>query len=76
MDAVHRTDDAGKTILDGLQGINSYLAMINSRLETLLLSDLPDYLTADLIKIYQAEEEASQIVRSLNIYCHKKLYSL
>ena len=59
------------TIIEGLQGINTYLAMINGRLETLLLSDLPDYIKADLVKIYQAEEEASQIVRSLNIFCHK-----
>ena len=65
------TDETMKPILDGLQGINRYLAMINNRLEMLLLSDLPDYVMTDLVKVYQAEEEASQIVRSLNIYCHK-----
>jgi len=65
------TDETVKPIIDGIQGINRYLAMINSRLEMLLLSDLPDYVMADLVKVYQAEEEASQIVRSLNIYCHK-----
>ena len=64
---------SGKTVLDGLQGIDTFLAMINSRLETLLLSDLPDYLMDDLIKVYQAEQEASQIVRSLRIYCHKAM---
>lgn len=73
MKAIKNNEEAGTTILDGLRGINTYLAMINSRLETLLLSDLPDYITADLVKVYQAEEEASQIVRSLNIYCHKHL---
>ena len=67
----HATEDSLKTLLNGLAGINQYLAVINSRLETLLLSDLPDYVISDLIKAYQAEEEASQIVRSLNIYCHK-----
>ncbi|WP_319524583.1 hypothetical protein [uncultured Desulfosarcina sp.] len=65
------TDETVKPIIDGLQGINRYLAMINNRIEMLLLSDLPDYVMTDLIKLYQAEEEASQIVRSLNIYCHK-----
>ena len=45
--------------------------MINGRLEILLLSDLPEYVTADLVKAYQAEQEASQIVRNLNIFCHK-----
>jgi len=73
MSTVNHDLDAGRTVLDGLRGINTYLAMINSRLETLLLSDLPDYITADLVKVYQAEEEASQIVRSLNIFCHKHL---
>lgn len=71
MSAQNTTDEAVQPILDGLQGINRYLAMINNRLEMLLLSDLPDYVMADLVKAYQAEEEASQIVRSLNIYCHK-----
>ena len=63
----------GNTILDGLQGVNAHLAMINSRLEMLLLSDLPEYIMADLVKVYQAEQEASQIVHSLNIYCHKHM---
>jgi hypothetical protein len=63
----------GNTILDGLQGVNAHLAMINSRLETLLLSDLPEYVMADLVRVYQAEQEASQIVHSLNIYCHKNM---
>lgn len=66
-------DVNGKTIIEGLQGINAHLAMISSRLEMLLLSDLPEYLMADLVNVYQAEQEASQIVRSLNIYCHKNI---
>ena len=66
-------DVKGKTIIEGLQGINAYLAMISSRLEMLLLSDLPEYIMADLVNVYQAEEEASQIVRSLKIYCHKNI---
>ena len=71
---VHQaTDDPLDTLLNGLGGINQYLAVINSRLETLLLSDLPDYVMSDLVKVYQAEAEASQIVRSLKIYCHKTL---
>jgi len=69
--AQNATDETVKPIIDGLQGINRYLAMMNSRLEMLLLSDLPDYVMVDLVKVYQAEEEASQILRSLNIYCHK-----
>lgn len=28
---------------------------------------------ADLVKAYQAEQEASQVVRGLNIFCHKTL---
>lgn len=63
--------EAVKPIMDGLQGVNRYLSMISNRLEMLLLSDLPDYIMEDLVKVYQAEAEASQIVRSLNIYCHK-----
>ena len=65
--------DNGSTIINGLQGVNAHLALINSRLEMLLLSDLPEYVMADLVKVYQAEQEASQIVRSLNIYCHKNM---
>lgn len=67
-------DDTGKTILDALQGINRHLAMINGRLEMLLLSDLPEYVLSDLIKAYQAEQEASQIVHGLNLFCHKSFY--
>jgi hypothetical protein len=71
VNAAKNDENHGTKILDGLRGINAYLAMINNRLETLMLSDLPDYITADLVKVYQAEEEASHIVRSLNIYCLK-----
>jgi len=71
MSATYSTNETVETILNGLRGIDRYLAMINNRLEMLLLSDLPEYIMADLVKVYQAEEEASQIVRSLNIYCHK-----
>lgn len=63
--------DTGETIQGALQSLNKYLAMINGRLEILLLSDLPEYVMTDLVKAYQAEKEASQIVRSLNIFCHK-----
>jgi DNA integrity scanning protein DisA with diadenylate cyclase activity len=65
------TDVTGETIQEALQALNKYLAMINGRLEILLLLDLPEYVTADLVKAYQAEQEASQIVRGLNIFCHK-----
>ena len=61
------------TILAGIQGINKYLAMINSGLEVLLLSDLPEYMMSDLIRLYQAEQEASQIVHKLNLFCHRSL---
>ncbi len=71
MPAPKSSEDPLNTILNGLQGINQYLALINTRLEPLLLSDLPDYVMADLVKVYQAEAEASQIVRSLKIYCHR-----
>ena len=60
-----------KTILEGIQGINKYLAVINGGLEILLLSDLPDYAKSDLAMLYQAEKEASQIVRNLSIFYHK-----
>ena len=73
MPRINTTEESLETLLNGLGGINQYLAVINSRLETLLLSDLPDYIMSDLVKVYQAEEEASQIVRSLKIYCHKTL---
>jgi hypothetical protein len=63
--------ETGETIQGALQALNKYLAMINGRLEILLLLDLPEYVTADLVKAYQAEQEASQIVRGLNIFCHK-----
>jgi len=65
--------DVEKTILEGIKGINRYLAMINSGLEVLLFSDLPDYVMPDLIRLYQAEQEASQIVHTLNLFCHKTL---
>jgi hypothetical protein len=63
--------DTGETIQGALRMLNTYLAMINNRLEILLLSDLPEYVMADLVKAHQAEQEASQIVRGLNIFCHK-----
>ena len=66
-------EDRLHTLMEGLKGIDRYLAVINSRLEVLLLSDLPDYVKADLANIYQAEKEASQILRGLNIFCHKTL---
>jgi hypothetical protein len=64
-------EDVGKTILEALQGLNKYLATINGRLEVMLLSYPPEYIRADLINLYQAEQEASQIVRHLNCICHK-----
>lgn len=67
-------DDTGETILNALQVINRHLAVINGRLEMLLLSDLPEYVMSDLIKAYQAEKEASQIVHGLNLFCHKSFY--
>jgi hypothetical protein len=70
----NKLDDTGKTILDALQGINRHLAIINGRLEMLLLSDLPEYVLSDLIKAYQAEQDASQIVHGLNLFCHKSFY--
>ena len=73
MPRINTTEESLEPLLNGLGGINQYLAIINSRLETLLLSDLPDYIMSDLVKVYQAEEEASQIVRSLKIYCQKAL---
>lgn len=63
--------DTGETIQGALQMLNKYLAMINGRLEILLLSDLPEYVKTDLVTVYQAEQEASQIVRDLNFFCHK-----
>ncbi len=64
-------NDTGRTILDTLQAINRPLAMINGRLEMLIHSDLPEYVISDLVQVYKAEQEVSQIVRSLNLFCHK-----
>ena len=72
MQPLKRPDETGKTILNGLQGINRYLAVINSRLEMLLLSDLPEYVKSDLVNMVQAEREASQILQSLRLLCHKQ----
>ena len=72
MQVQKQPEATGKIILDGLQGINRYLAIINSRLEMLLLSDLPDYVKSDLANMIQAEQEASQILHNLNLYCHKQ----
>ena len=72
MQSHEKTDDTGKIILDGLQGINRYLAMINNRLEMLLRSDLPEYVKPDLVNMIQAEQEASQILRGLSLFCHKQ----
>ena len=60
-----------QTIRDALNELDKYLAMMNGRLERLLMSDLPDAVMADLITIYQAEREASQILHALNIFCQK-----
>lgn len=65
---VQSTETTRNTIVDGLQGINNYLAMINSRVEILLLADPPEYLLSDLIGIYQAEKEAIRIVHSMKFY--------
>ncbi len=72
MQSQEKMDNTGKIILDGLQGINRYLAMINSRLEMLLRSDLPEYVKPDLVNMIQAEQEASQILRGLSLFCHKQ----
>ena len=73
MQRQEKPEAIGETILDGLQGINRYMAIINSRLEMLLLSDLPDYVKSDLVNMVQAEQEATQILRNLSIHCHKRL---
>ena len=69
----NQMEHSGETVRNALKGIDKYLAMMNGRLEMLLMSDLPDYVMADLITIYQAEQEASQILRGLNIFCNKHL---
>ena len=68
-----KPDAIGKAILDGLHGIDKYLAMINGQLEMLLLANLPDYVKADLVNMARAEREASQILRKLSLLCHKQL---
>lgn len=73
MHTQEKPDAIAKMILDGLHGINKYLAIINGRLEMLMLSDLPEYIKSDLVNMVQAEQEASQILRSLNLFCHKHL---
>jgi hypothetical protein len=65
--------DTRDTIMTGLQGIDRYLAMINSRMEILMFADLPEYVMSDLTQVYQAEQEASQIVRSIKILCRTSL---
>ena len=66
-------DDTGKKMLDALQAANTYLAMIHSRIETLLHTEIPEYVKSDLALVYRAEQEVSQIVRSMTIFCHKHL---
>lgn len=73
MQIQEKPDAIEKMILDGLHGIDKYLAIINSRLEMLLLSNLPDYVKSDLVNMAEAEQEASQILHSLSLLCHKQL---
>jgi hypothetical protein len=63
------SSDTKELVVSGLQGVNNYLAMINNRLEVLLLTDLPEYVKTDLIKAYQAEQEASLIIQNLKVLC-------
>lgn len=65
--------ETGQTIQTALKGIDKYLAMMNGRLEVLIMSDLPDYVKADLATVYEAEQAASQILKGLSIFCHKRL---
>lgn len=69
---LQKTDDTGETIMDALQTINRTLATINGRVEILLNAALPEYAISDLIQIYEAEKEVSQIVHNLNLFCHKR----
>ncbi len=73
----HRIEKTGKIILDGLQGINMYLIMINSQFEMLLCSDLPEDVKEDvksnLVKMVQTTLEAIQILRILSLFYHKQL---
>jgi len=66
-------DAIGKVILDGLHAIDKHLAIINSRLEMLLHTNLPDYVKSDLVNMAKAEQAASQILRNLSLFCHKQL---
>ncbi len=63
--------DIGNNLLEALQAMNRYLAVINGRIMMLIKSDLPEYVISDLVQVYQAEQEVSQIVRSLNLFYHK-----
>ena len=64
------TQNSRVAISNGLNRINHYLAMIKDRLEILMLTDLPAHIMTDLIEVYQAEREASEIVRSIKVLCH------
>ena len=65
--------ETGTTLLSALQMTNRYLAVIRGRIDTLLQADLPEYVKSDLAMVCQAEQEASQIVRGMTIFCHKNL---
>lgn len=67
------TAETGRTIQEALKGIDKYLAMMNGRLEVLIMSDLPEYVKTDLATLYEAEQAASQILKGLSIFCHKSL---
>jgi uncharacterized protein YeeX (DUF496 family) len=73
MQIQEKPDAIEKKILDGLHGINKHLAIINSRLELLLLANLPDYVKSDLSCMAKSEQEASQILHSLSLLCHRQL---
>lgn len=68
-----KADDTGKTIMNALQTMNRTLAVINGRVEILLNSALPEYAFPDLIQIFEAEKEVSQIAHNLSLFCHKRL---
>lgn len=75
---VEKCDEAEFFILEALQGINKSLAIVNERLEKLLLSEVPDYIKFDLDEAYKAETNAQQmmlrlILRCLKDFCGNKL---
>lgn len=69
---MEQPNEISTTIINAIKAMNHTLAVINSRVEILMNAALPEYAMPDLIQIYEAEKQVSQIAHKLSMYCHDR----